>query len=126
MSIEPFIKSSDIKASLNFYTRILDFEVVQAPDPDPKLILSKYAFLKREGGYIHISQHEGDGVFGNVIYVRVKDLREIYNVFSNNGLKVQKISGITMEPQTQTWGMEEFSVADPDGNRITFGQRIAL
>jgi hypothetical protein len=93
MSIEPFIKSSDIKASLHFYGNILDFEVVQAPDPDPESVLSKYAFLKRGDGYIHISQHAGDGVFGNVIYVRVKNLHELYNAFRNNGLKVQKNQG---------------------------------
>jgi len=125
MSIEPFIKSSDINASLHFYSNILDFEVVQAPDPDPESVLSKYAFLKRGDGYIHISQHAGDGMFGNAIYVRVNNLRELYNVFLNNGLKIQEKSGIIMEPVVQTWGMEEFSVADPDGNRITFGQRIA-
>lgn len=122
MTIEPFIKCSDIKASLDFYGNVLDFEVVQAPDPDPGSVLSKYAYLRRGDGYIHISQHAGDGVFGSVIYIRVKNLHELYDVFRNNGLKVGEKSGITMEPVVQTWGMEEFSVADPDGNRITFGQ----
>lgn len=124
MSIEPFIKCSDMKASLHFYANILDFEVVQSPDSNPESVLSKYAFLKRGDGYIHISQHAGDGVFGNVIYVRVNNLHELYHIFRDNGLKVQEKSGITMQPVAQTWGMEEFSVADPDGNRITFGQRI--
>ena len=35
MSIQPFIKCSQIKESLAFYTEILDFKVRQAPDPDP-------------------------------------------------------------------------------------------
>jgi catechol 2,3-dioxygenase-like lactoylglutathione lyase family enzyme len=125
MSIEPFIKSSDIEVSLYFYANLLDFEVVQAPDTDPDSFMSMYAFLKREDSYLHISQHAGDGVFGNVIYVRVNNIDEIYSVFINNGLKVQEKAGITMQPVEQTWGMKEFSVADPDGNRITFGQQIA-
>jgi len=39
MSIEPFIKCSDIKTSLHFYSQILDFKVIQAPDPDPEAFL---------------------------------------------------------------------------------------
>lgn len=124
MAIAPFIRCSDINVSLHFYTRLLDFNVVQAPDPDPQAFMSMYACLKREESFIHLSQHAGDGVFGNVIYVRAQDLDSIYNTFLNNGLKKQELSGITMEPVEQTWGMKEFYVADPDGNRIRFGQPL--
>ncbi len=124
MSIEPFIKSSNIKTSLEFYSDILDFKVIQAPDPNPEDFLSVYAFLEREGSFVHISEHSGDGVFGNVLYIRVKNLDATYQAFLNNGLQVQDKAGITMEPVTQTWGMKEFYVADPDGNRIRFGQPI--
>ena len=124
MSIAPFLKCSDIKSSLNFYTNLLDFNVVQAPDPDPEVFMSMYAYLKREESFIHLSQHAGDGVFGNVIYVQVNNIDKIYSAFLNKGLKIQEKSGITMEPVEQTWGMKEFCVADPDGNRIRFGQQI--
>ena len=124
MSIAPFLRCSDINNSLNFYTNLLDFKVVQAPDPNPEAFMSMYAFLERDGSFIHLSQHAGDGVFGNVIYVRVENLDEIYSAFINNGLEAQEESGITMEPVEQTWGMKEFYVADPDGNRIRFGQQI--
>ena len=125
MSIEPFIKSSNIKTSLEFYSDVLDFKVVQAPDPNPEAFLSAYTFLEREGSFVHISEHSGDGVFGNVLYIRVKNLDATYQTFLNNGLQVQDKAGVTMEPVTQTWGMREFYVADPDGNQIRFGQPIA-
>jgi catechol 2,3-dioxygenase-like lactoylglutathione lyase family enzyme len=125
MAIEPFIKCSDINISLNFYVTLLDFQVVQAPDADPASFMSKYAFLKRDLGFIHLSQHSSDGVFGNVIYVRVNNLDMLYNNFLGNGLEVKDKAGISMQPVQQTWGMKEFSVVDPDGNRLTFGQRIA-
>jgi catechol 2,3-dioxygenase-like lactoylglutathione lyase family enzyme len=126
MSIAPFLKCSDIKISLKFYTNLLDFMVVQAPDPDPdpESFMSMYAFLKRGESFVHLSQHAGDGVFGSVIYVRVKNLDKIYSEFLNNGLKIQEKAGITMKPVEQNWGMKEFYVADPDGNRIRFGQQI--
>jgi len=125
MSIAPFFRCSQIKRSLNFYTNLLDFVVVQAPDPDPASFMSMYAYLKREGSYLHLSEHAGDGVFGSVIYVEVKALDEVYEAFLSNGLTTQSESGITMEPVQQTWGMREFYVADPDGNRIRFGQKMA-
>lgn len=125
MSIAPFLRCSEINNSLNFYTNLLDFEVVQAPDPDPEAFMSMYAFIKREDSFVHLSQHAGDGIFGNVIYVRVKNIDKIYCEFLNNGLKIQEKSGITMEPVEQTWGMKEFYVVDPDGNRIRFGQQVA-
>lgn len=124
MSIAPFVKCSDINSSLRFYTELLDFKVAQAPDPDPEAFMSMYARLQRDGSFIHLSQHAGDGVFGNVIYVQVKDLEEIYGAFLRNGLEANGKPGITMEPVEQTWGMKEFYVADPDGNRIRFGQPI--
>ncbi|MBT0964217.1 bleomycin resistance protein [Denitromonas iodatirespirans] len=122
MSIEPFIKCSNIKVSCSFYTETLDFKIIRAPDPDPQSFMSMYAFLERDGSFVHLSEHSGDGVFGNVIYIRVKDLNKIYNKFVKSGLKIQEKAGITMEPVTQTWGMKEFSILDPDGNRLTFGQ----
>ena len=125
MSISPFVRCSEIKSSLAFYTKLLDFEVAQAPDPDPNSFMSMYAFLHREGSFVHLSQHAGDGVFGSVIYIRVKELDKIYSRFIDNGLKIQKTSGITLEPVEQTWGMKEFYVTDPDGNRIRFGEQIA-
>ncbi|GAA0403780.1 hypothetical protein GCM10009133_10550 [Cocleimonas flava] len=124
MSIQPFIRCNDITVSLPFYTEVLDFNTLQAPDPDPTSFMSMYAFLERDGDRVHLSQHAGDGVFGNVIYVNVTNLDEVYKGFTNNGLTVKDKAGITMQPVEQTWGMKEFSVADPDGNRLTFGQDL--
>ena len=122
MSIEPFIKCSKIKESLKFYTETLDFKVIRAPDTDPESFMSVYAFLEREGSFVHLSEHSGDGVFGSVIYVRVENINITYNQFIENGLKKENKGGLTMEPVVQTWGMKEFAVTDPDGNRLTFGQ----
>lgn len=125
MSIEPFVRCSDINVSLTFYCDVLDFKLLQAPDPEPAASMSMYAYLGREGSGVHLSQHAGDGVFGNVLYLEVQNLDALYQRFKDNGLRLQKLSGITLEPIEQSWGMKEFYVADPDGNRLRFGQRIA-
>ena len=128
MSIQPFIKCSDIAKSIEFYTHVLDFKVVQAPDPNPKSFMSKYAFLERDGSYIHLSMHEGDGVFGNLIYINVDDVGAIAKKVSGvqiGNFKSQTHPKIMLELVSQTWGMKEFGVSDPDGNKITYGQKLS-
>lgn len=127
MSIEPFIKCRNISASLAFYTEVLDFTVVIPPDPDIQAFMSKYSLIEREGCLVHLSAHSGDGVFGSVNLIRVGDLDCLYEKFLSRGIKVSDpavIPGVSMPPVEQTWGMKEFSVRDPDNNRLTFAQQI--
>ena len=127
MSIEPFVKCSDITRSLAFYTGVLDFEVSIAPDPDPQAFMSRYCQLRRAGDLLHLSSHAGDGEFGNVLYIRVEDLDTLYDRFLARGLSAidsDRYPCVCIKPVRQTWGMKEFSVRDPDGNKLTFGQSI--
>jgi len=127
MAIEPCIKCSNISKSLEFYCGILDFIVVQPPDPDPTSFMSKYALLERDNCLVHLSSHKGDGVFGNVVYVRVGDIDPLYRQYVNNGLNTHTAAeypSLRIPPVEQTWGMKEFSVSDPDGNKITFGHQM--
>lgn len=124
MSIEPFIKCSDISRSLDFYTGVLDFSILQPPDTDPNSFMSKYSLIERNACRVHLSSHEGDGAFGNVIYVRVDDIDPLYRAFVANGLNTHNpevYPSLRIPPVEQTWGTKEFSVSDPDGNKITFG-----
>ena len=127
MPIEPFIKCSNLPRSLEFYTGVLDFTVVIPPDPDPAAFMSKYALLERQGSRVHLSQHAGDGAFGSLNYINVNDLDALYRWFVGRGLAVAApgaCPGVVIEPVEQSWGMKEFSLADPDGNRLTFGQSL--
>ena len=129
MTIEPFIKSADIKRSLDFYVNVLDFIVVQAPDPDPSSFMSNYALLAREGCNVHLSAHSSDGAFGCVLYIRVGDIDSLYRKFVDNGLQTEPLTGqpsLRIPPVDQTWGMREFSVTDPDGNKLTFGHSLSV
>jgi len=127
MAIEPFIKCSEILKSLKFYTNILDFVIVRPPETDPASFMSKYSLIERDGCLVHLSSHSGDGVFGNSIYVRVDDIDSLYRKFVANGLNTDdpdNYPSLRIQPVVQTWGMKEFSVADPDGNKLTFGHQI--
>lgn len=128
MTIEPFIKCSDIQVSLDFYTRILDFTIVKQPDPDPEAFLSRYALIRRDADLLHLSSHANDGAFGNVVYVGVEEVDRLFNHFLERGLiddGGRSKPGVRIRPVDQSWGMREFSVSDPDGNKLTFGCSIA-
>jgi len=127
MAIEPFIKCNDISRSIVFYTEILDFVVVRAPDADPESFMSKYSLIERDGCLVHLSSHNGDGVAGNVVYIRVDNIDLLYSKFVANGLNIDdpdKMPSLRIQPVEQTWGMKEFSITDPDGNKLTFGHQL--
>ena len=125
MSVEPFIKCSDMTRSLEFYSKLLDFEVRVPPDPDPAAFMSKYAQLVRDDSVVHLSAHAGDGVYGSVTYIRVDNVDDVYAAAVSRGLPVvdgDELPGIYMQLTDQTWGMREFGVKDPDGNKVKYGQ----
>ncbi len=128
MTIEACIKCSDITTSISFYTGVMDFEVEVAPHPDETEFMSRYALLKRGNSLLHLSSHKGDGVFGNLIYVRVEGIEALYNKFISRGINTENpdvYPAVTIQLTEQTWGMKEFSIRDHDGNKITFGQEIS-
>lgn len=69
MAIEPFIKCSDLAKSIEFYTDILDFVLVTAPDPNSDSFMSNYALIERDGSLIHLSSHSADGAYGAVMSI---------------------------------------------------------
>jgi len=127
MTIEACIKCRDVQLSLVFYTKVLDFSIQVPPDPDPSVFMSKYALLSRGASLLHLSSHEGDGVFGNLIYVRTDEIEELYEKFVSRGLNTKEpdnYPALTIKLTEQSWGMKEFSIRDPDSNKITFGQEV--
>lgn len=128
MAIEPFINCSDISKSIEFYTKILDFVIVRPPNTDPESYMSKYSLIERDGCLVHLSSHSGDGVVGNVVYIRVDNIDSLYLEFVANGLNTDdpdKYPSLRMQPIEQSWGMKEFSVTDPDGNKLTYGHQLS-
>jgi len=116
MNIIPIIRCRDIDKSINFYTRVLDFEVLNPEDEFP------YRLLMREGARLDISSHDGGIV--SVVYIVVQNIDELFKKFLQRGLDISDKSGVHGGPLDQTWGMREFYVDDPDRNTLRFGQEI--
>ena len=84
MKIVPVIKCSDLEGSVQFYTRILDFER-KWPGHEDREMANSVIDLIRDGAELQLSGHAGNGVFGSVNRVFVDDVDERYVTFRTRG-----------------------------------------
>jgi catechol 2,3-dioxygenase-like lactoylglutathione lyase family enzyme len=123
MAIIPTVRCSNMRASLAFYTNVLDFEHV---DGDDELSDPSFSILSRDGDRLFLSSHRGDGVFGQAIAITTDDFDTLFRRFRERGLDTPGNPDAPEEvhegPIDQTWGTREFYVADPDGNTLRFVQ----
>jgi catechol 2,3-dioxygenase-like lactoylglutathione lyase family enzyme len=119
MAIIPTVRCRDLKASLGFYTKVLDFTNVSGDDA----LASGFAILTRAGDHLFLSTGSGDGEFGQAIVVMTEDIDALFTKFLSRGLvRPERDSPVHRGPVDQTWGTREFYVDDPDGNTLRFTQ----
>ena len=120
MKFIPILKVRNIKAAVEFYTHILDFELKY---PDDELNIFAVDLVK---GDLEMMLTEIDGIFGVSIILLVDQIDNLYETYLKRGLKTpQKAdSPIHEGPINQSWGMREFYVTDADGNTIRFSSAI--
>lgn len=103
---------ADVPAAMAWHRR-LGFEVEAYDDG--------YAWVRDEGSEIyHLARHEAHAADGNgaAVYLHVHDADAWHQQFVDEGLAV---TPLVNEP----WGKREFSLADPDGNRLRLGADLA-
>ncbi|MBP6795542.1 MAG: VOC family protein [Saprospiraceae bacterium] len=120
MKFIPILKVRNIKAAVEFYTHILDFELKY---PDDELNIFAVDLVK---GDLEMMLTEIDGIFGVSNILLVDQIDNLYETYLKRGLKTpQKAdSPIHEGPINQSWGMREFYVTDADGNTIRFSSPI--
>lgn len=123
MSITPLLRCRNMRLTLDFYTGVLDFTLMEANPAtaaDPAI-----AWLRREGADLMLSSHAGDGQVGQPVMVRVADIDAVFDALLGRGLdrSGHPDSPVHQAPVDQTWGTREFYVADPSGNTVRFWQR---
>ena len=119
MAIIPTVRCRDLKASLTFYTKVLDFSIVSGDDSTS----SGFAILTRAGDHLFLSTGSGDGEFGQAIVVMTEDIDALFAKFLSRGLvRPERDSPVHRGPVEQTWGTREFYVDDPDDNTLRFTQ----
>jgi catechol 2,3-dioxygenase-like lactoylglutathione lyase family enzyme len=125
VAIIPTIRCSSMKSSLEFYTGVLDFDLV---DGDDDLTDPSFAMLARDGGQLILSSHRGDGSYGQAVVVTTDDLGALFRKFRDRGLRTPGNPDAPQEvhegPIDQSWGTRELYVKDPDGNTLRFTQNL--
>lgn len=121
MAIIPTIRCSNMRASVAFYTSVLDFDRV---DGDDGLSDPSFSLLARDGDQLILSSHRGDGEFGQAVVVTTGDVDALFRKFRARGLRTpgnpDEPKQVHEGPIDQSWGTREFYVDDPDGNTLRF------
>jgi len=109
ISTIPVFHVSDVEASEQFYTRVLGFS--QA------FRYGTYVGLKMGTCEIHICPPDEDDsrIGGGNVYVICDEVDGYFQKIKTAGAQVIR------EPGDRVYGMRDFVVEDPDGNRLTFG-----
>jgi catechol 2,3-dioxygenase-like lactoylglutathione lyase family enzyme len=119
MKIIPVFHVSDMKRSLDFYTKVLGFEL-KCPDTveDPVINITN--------DFADIQLSSIDGTTHAVVNVRAGDVDGLFQSFIERGLdtSMKKHSPVHQGPLDQTWGMREFYITDHDGHTLRFGKPL--
>src|SRR4051812_39985588 len=105
MSIVPNVRCRNMQSSLDFYTKVLDFERV---DGDETTVDPCFSVLRREGSLLFLSSHRGDGAFGQAIAVLTDDVDALSRKFRTRGLQTpgnpDAPKMVHEGPIDQSWG----------------------
>jgi catechol 2,3-dioxygenase-like lactoylglutathione lyase family enzyme len=116
MKAIPILRCRNMRESLSFYTRVLDFKIKYAgtSSEDPVLTIVN--------GIAELQLSVIDGLFGNPVNIRVDDIDGLFRKYIGRGLdtSAKKESPVHQGPLDQTWGTREFYVNDPNGNTLRF------
>src|SRR5687767_5070424 len=116
-----------MRSSLEFYTKVLDFQWV---DGDDQLDDPCFSGLIRGGSLLFLSSHRGEGEYGQCIAVLTDDVDAVFRKLRARGLKTpgnpEAPTMVHEGPIDQSWGTREFYVDDPDGNTLRFTQGYSL
>ncbi len=114
--VAPVFPVTDVKRSLEYYVEQLSFTIAfqWADRPEDPV---RYAILQNGNCELHLS-HSKDPV-RTTAYVFVDGVSAFYEA-----VKVRS-PNLTCEIEDQPWEMREFEVADPDGNRLIFGEHLS-
>ncbi|OWK99443.1 glyoxalase/bleomycin resistance/extradiol dioxygenase family protein [Kaistella haifensis DSM 19056] len=112
--IHPKIPMRNKEITRNFYINSLDFEEIGAVD------FNEYLMIKKDQIELHFFLFESINPLENYgqVYIRTYGIESLYEDFLRKQIDIHPNGKLQEKP----WGQKEFSILDPDGNLLTFGQ----
>jgi catechol 2,3-dioxygenase-like lactoylglutathione lyase family enzyme len=108
----------DLTSSTRFYTDVLGFRRDFGDGSDGWSFLSRDNFKVMLGECPDEKPASELGNHSYVAYLTVKGLDQLHQEVVARGAQV------VSPPESEPWGMREFSIRTPDGHRIRFGEPI--
>ncbi len=120
----PMLKVSDIHRSLQFYRQVAGFERVSSTEA-----LEKWNWAEIKSGDVVLMLAQGcddaessgtdddDESWPAIFYFYPDDVEALYEQVKGLDCEVDELD-------TTFYGMKEFSVRDPDGHLLSFGQEV--
>jgi len=105
----PLLLVPDVSATADFYRRILGFNV------DPGTDTPEYSVVWRDNAAVHLAKGE-HAPTGVRVFFWVKDVNVLYEQVVKRGAAVAVAIG------TRPYGVRDFSIRDPNGVEVVFGQ----
>ena len=114
--IAPVFQVADVARSVGFYREGLQFDVAFEWADEPGAALG-YAILRHGRCELHLAANPERRPA--IAYIFVDRISAYYDAVRSRGTPVAH------EIADQPWEMREFEIADPDGNRIIFGEHLS-
>lgn len=113
--VVPVLRTFDTDKATEFYVDYLGMTIDWEHRFEPGLPL--YRQVSRGELLLHLSEHHGDSTPGSVVYIYMTDVRGFHAELSEKFSVGHNKTGLTSMD-----GRTEFSVTDPFGNRLRFGE----
>ena len=105
----PLLLVPDVPGTAEFYRRVLGFK--SDPDGDS----SQYSVVWRDNAAVHLTSGERAPT-GVRLFFWVKDVNALHEEIVGRG------ADIAVAPGTRPYGIRDFSIRDPNGVMVVFGQ----
>lgn len=114
--INPKIPMRNKAVTRDFYLNKLGFQEFGNADYEGYLMVHKDSIQIH---FFEFKELDPKGNYGQV-YIRTDDIDALYKSMLDEKLSIHPSGHLQIKP----WGQKEFSILDPDGNLLTFGQSI--
>jgi len=115
-SIHPKLPMRSKSATQNYYVNKLGFKIFGTAD------YPEYLMVEKDNIQIHFflfADLDPEQNYGQV-YIRVNRIDNYYQTLLDNKVRIHPNGFLEAKP----WGQQEFSLLDPDGNLLTFGEEV--
>ncbi len=111
--VAPILPVAELKRAIDFYRAVLGFDVAWIAGGEPPRIAS----ICRDD--IYMMMRNDSAARNSEIYITLTGIDACYERAVAAGAKV-------LEPiADRQYGMRDFAIEDPDGNRISLGEELA-